>query len=102
MPAILLLAACARSSALNPDEGFRRIQVHEASIAGHAQRLRDAADCQDQRATEAELCAETDALCAIARELDDADARTRCERAEDACHAARERVAHDCATQRAP
>ena len=66
------------------DEAFHRIQVHEATIA---HRSADAARCAPDAPCPAavEVCDAAEALCAIATELGDPDALTRCDLARRHC-----------------
>jgi hypothetical protein len=66
------------------DGAFRRIQVHEATIANRASALDE---CEAGAACPAadETCAAAEAICAIAVEIDDVDAHARCEAAERRC-----------------
>jgi len=80
-----LLASCGGSTtAVEPDEAFRRIQVHEATIARQsaaADRCAPDSDCEAERA----LCDAVERLCEVSRSIDDPDATTRCERARRRC-----------------
>lgn len=76
--------ACGGAPPLEPDEGFRRIQVHEATIAhrgAEADRCAPEAPCPAME----EVCAAAEALCGVARELDDPDALARCALARRRC-----------------
>ena len=69
---------------------YRQIQEHEASLARAQVRLESSAPCSEQRAREVgTLCESGDAICALGREIDEADALMRCQRARDMCAAAR-------------
>ena len=76
-----LLAGCGgASAAVDPDEAFREIQVHEATIAHQsaaAERCAPQSECEAERA----LCHAVERLCEVSRSIDDPDATTRCERA---------------------
>ena len=95
---VLLLAGCGRSPGLSADEGFRRIQEHEASLAEASAELETAADCGEARLRAERVCTESDALCRVAEELSDDDARARCSSSVEACGGARERITSGCAT----
>jgi hypothetical protein len=105
LAAAALLGACggavqAREATLN--DAFARIQVHEARIAD-ASAVLSRADtaCADRETAAAGVCEQRDAICAIARDVVDADALTRCERAEGACTAAHGEADVLCDTPRA-
>jgi len=94
----LLLAGCGRSPGLSADEGFRRIQEHEASLAEASASLEAATDCGEVRVRAERVCSESEALCQVAEELRDGDARARCMISAEACEGARERITSGCAT----
>src|SRR4051794_27650155 len=99
---ILLLEACGGSPALPPDEGFRRIQEHEAAVSLASAKLDAAADCGENRELSEQVCRESRSLCQVAEQLEDADAIERCASSSDACEGARERTANGCATSATP
>ena len=81
----LMLAGCGGAPPRpDPDHAFARIQVHEATIAHRAAEARACAGTPPCPAAEA-VCAASDALCDIARRLDDGDAWARCATARRAC-----------------
>lgn len=79
----VLLAACGGAPP-DLDEAFRRIQVHEATIANRAAGVDACAGAEPCIAAD-ETCAAGDAICTIADEIDDADARARCRLAQRRC-----------------
>jgi hypothetical protein len=82
---VVLIAATACGGpppAPDLDAAFRRIQVHEARIA---HRSAAAAACHAPCPAAREVCESADAICAIAEEVHDSDARTRCEMARRDC-----------------
>lgn len=98
--AAVLVAACGgatqtREATLN--EAFARIQVHEARIDTERAALAHAeATCAARRRAAEQVCGHRDGICGIAREVVDADALARCERASDACVAARGELGAQC------
>jgi hypothetical protein len=101
-----MASACAhRPSAADNEQGFRKLQHHEAALAraegerGHLMQ-QGASECAPpmHRLTE-RVCGEASALCETSHSLRDRDANTRCLRARDTCGAAREHVRVRCATQ---
>jgi hypothetical protein len=100
---VALLGACAhKPSAEQTAERFRELSRHEAELTrAEAERGRliqeGASECQPpiHAATE-QVCSEGQALCIVSKQLDDRDAETRCLRARDACHAAREHIRMRC------
>lgn len=80
-----LLAGCGgAATSVDPDEAFRQIQVHEATIARQraaAERCAPRTDCEAERA----LCDAVERLCEVSRSIDDPDAATRCQRARRHC-----------------
>lgn len=83
-----LAIGCGAPSRQDPDETFRRIQVHEATVAHRWARARDCEAGAPCPAAE-EVCEAADALCELAEALEDADALTRCELARRRCREAR-------------
>jgi hypothetical protein len=81
---LALLASACGGAPPEPDlhAAFRRIQEHEAQIA---HRSADADACEGRCAAAEEVCSAADAICTIAGEIDDADARARCELARERC-----------------
>ncbi len=78
-------ALCACGAAPQPDlnEAFRRIQIHEATIARSAE---EAEACEDPSCPAAtRICDAAASICGIADEIDDADARARCGLARRRC-----------------
>jgi hypothetical protein len=83
------VAGCGGSSApaqREVDRAFAAIQVHEAAIerergVAEASRGTTARDCAQTCAASDRARIEQQGLCELARELEDADARLRCERA---------------------
>jgi hypothetical protein len=101
--ALALVIGCGGAPAREANEGFRRIQKHEAELELGARKLRDADACaESQVVAEREVCAPAAALCSVADELGDADARARCGAADDACRGARGRAQQRCATPASP
>ncbi len=98
MQLALPLAACARSPGFTADEGFRRIQEHEASLAAASAALQMNGDCGEVRVLAERICSESAALCQVAEALHDDDARARCASSVQACEGARERITRGCAT----
>lgn len=83
------LSACGAASPVDASAAFAAIQVDEARIE-HASLALERAEDDDARSTQGEeVCAATVHLCETARPLDDRDATTRCERAEERCARAR-------------
>ncbi|MDD9936511.1 MAG: hypothetical protein OXT09_23070 [Myxococcales bacterium] len=86
----VLLAACASGPEAREDRlsaGFAQIQVHEARLAeADAARAR-AGDCTARCDAHRQVCTESDALCEIAGQLEDADALARCDQARPLCQA---------------
>jgi len=67
-------------------DDFRAIQRHETVIEHALAALRDdGAPCPDRCDAAAEICAARDAICHIAEDTADLDARSRCRQASDAC-----------------
>lgn len=100
------MSGCAhRLSAAESEQGFRKLQQHEAALAraegerGHLMQ-QGASECAPpmHQATE-RVCAEASALCETSHGLRDRDADARCLRARDTCGAALEHVRVRCATQ---
>jgi len=89
-----MVTACGGAPRRDLDETFARIQVEEARIEHAATALLSQPnvaheDCA-MRASECdEICDATSTLCELARESEDRDALTRCERAEARCDACR-------------
>ena len=86
-PVWLLALTCCASAAPSRqgvvDRAFADIQVHEARIDHSAATLADASvDCEAVNAAAADGRAAQRALCEAAREVGDADALIRCERAD--------------------
>ena len=92
------MVACGGSPGLSADKGFRRIQQHEAALAVASAALAAATDCSEVRVRAERMCSESEALCQVARELHDNDARARCVNSAEACEGARERITSACAT----
>lgn len=87
LPLCLAVAAgwaCGGPTQLDPDEGFRRIQVHEATIENSEAEARACPPNATCPARE-RICAAADGVCGLAEELDDRDAQTRCDRARAQC-----------------
>ena len=93
---LALTCSCAHQNI--PDtQVYRRMQEHEAALARAQARLEKSAPCSDARAREVvAVCESGDALCAIGRTLEEADARTRWRRATDMCGAARAETGPSC------
>ena len=92
-------SACAKQAQTPSEEPFHRIQEHEASIALGNEELRATTECEAARAAaEQRVCGSSEALCLIARDLNERDAQSRCLLANDACTGARERAQRACAT----
>jgi len=81
---VLLVGCGGPASTVDPNEAFRQIQVHEATIAHGAA---EAERCGDEEScgAELELCAAVTDLCRVSRSIDDPDARTRCRMARRHC-----------------
>jgi hypothetical protein len=82
--AALLFCACGGAARPDADETFRRIQVHEATIAHRGAAARACEPDAPCPAAE-EVCEAAAELCALAEALGDADALARCELARRRC-----------------
>jgi hypothetical protein len=80
---VLLLLGCG-SAPPDLDEAFRRIQVHEATIANREAAI-EACNGAAACAAADEACAAGDEICAIAVAIDDRDAHARCRLARRRC-----------------
>src|SRR5262245_57449017 len=83
------LFACGGSGATTrpaTHEDFRAIQREEATIDVALEGLRRPdTPCETARIERTHACSGAEAICRIARETEDLDARARCRSAEDAC-----------------
>ncbi|MGD8860174.1 MAG: hypothetical protein PVI30_09175 [Myxococcales bacterium] len=102
--ALLVLTASGCAGTQKPRErrlndAFARIQQHEARIS-HERAVVVRTDPELPAGARCDaagrLCDEADALCAIAREVEDADALARCDQASATCEATRLQAAGDC------
>ena len=83
------LASCGGPERPEPDETFRAIQVHEATIAhagAESERCVPDAECPSAD----EVCVAAEALCELAEALEDADGETRCALARRRCRQVRQ------------
>jgi hypothetical protein len=76
--------ACGAGTPLDVDEGYRAIREHEAALERAEARLRGL-PCTDTVADSRELCAASEAVCGVAVDIEESDARLRCERARQRC-----------------
>ncbi|MCB9591326.1 MAG: hypothetical protein H6719_01230 [Sandaracinaceae bacterium] len=82
---LLVLAGCGSTAeSTSVDEAFRRIQVHEATIA-HASAAAEACAPDATCEAELELCDAVERLCEVSRSIEDPDATRRCEAARRRC-----------------
>jgi hypothetical protein len=100
--ALLATAASCASTSPDPEQrlnaAFARIQVHEAGLERARLQLRSgAASCELGCAAAVDAQHEQSGLCAIAREVADADALARCERAQRTAASVRAQASRRCA-----
>lgn len=81
---------CGGARPVDVNAAFAAIQVDEARIEHASLALASAEDDDARRTQREEVCAASTHLCETARPLDDRDATTRCQRAEERCARASE------------
>jgi hypothetical protein len=101
---VLLWAGCGGPGAVRRikrsdqlDSSYRRIQVHEAEIENHRLKVWSRQmPCKRACESAAGLCQASRNICTIANRIRDADAFTRCRRADDTCHQGKRHVSVRC------
>jgi hypothetical protein len=81
---LALALGCGAPPRLDLDEAFRRIQVHEATIA-HRSGEAEGCALEEPCPARGEICGAAEDICVIAAEVDDADALARCALARRRC-----------------
>lgn len=86
IPCVIVSGVIASCGGTHPNTAFREIQTHEARIAeawAACQRATPNAPLRAQ--THERACQSSERICDLADELEDNDARTRCERSIATC-----------------
>jgi hypothetical protein len=79
------------------DSAYRSIQVHEAEIEAYRSKVWSRQPpCRTLCKSAKKLCRASRDICAIANRIEEADAFTRCRRADDTCHQGQRRVTVRC------
>lgn len=102
LTALLALGGCGMAGAqptLMTDQGYEAIQRDEALIERQRpEALGAEADaCAGACRAVTAICEASERICAVAQDLQEADAFTRCARARTSCTESREHVARTCA-----
>jgi hypothetical protein len=98
------LTGCGMAGAqptLTGDEGYQAIQRDEAVIERERSVALGAESdaCEGACRAVAAICEAKDRICAVAQDLQEADALTRCGRAQSSCTDSRAHVARTCACE---